>query len=476
MKILFVACDDKSFMKRGLIIYLKDLAKNLSQRGHFVYLFSSGRYDFKLYPYLRKIIDKEIIQYEFINSPNIPFFHKRQPYHDIYHKQIEKYFKKVLKEVNPDIVIFREFEGLCANLITVSKKFNNTKTICMLGNYSALCPEIDFYNFSKETNCKDYNYGKACIECNIPSSKRSFLSSLFLFLFHNKKNPIIKVRLINYYIIKKLIFNIGKYQNKQNRNVDSSVYRFRRKKFIEIINNCDLIIAISKRQCEIFTDHGINPNKIRVISMAMSHQDKIDFKPFLNNEMPITFGYIGRINKLKGCDILLKSFMKITNKKRCKLFLYGKIDSDFYNDNRYILNSKNNIYYKGEYSITELNKILHSIDVGIIPSIWEECYGHVGPEFLSASIPLIGSKIGGITDYLFDGKNGMLFSPGSVEDLLIKLNTIISDPDLILQMKNNIIRETRYLKHIDLMETIFLNICSKDILSIKKFNLTSWVH
>ena len=476
MKIMFVAWDDKSFRERGLIIYLKDLARNLSKRGHSIYLFSSGHYDWKLHPYLKKTLHKELKQYELVNSPNLPLFHKGQPYHDISHTQIEIIFKRVLNEVKPDLVVFREFEGLCANLIMVAKRFNSTKTVCMLGNYSIICPEIELYNLVKKENCIDYDNGKNCVECNISSNDKVFLSRFFTFLFNKEKNFYIKARLLKDFSIKKIISIITKIKNEQNPITNPNQYRFRREEFVKIINNCDLLIAISKRQAEIFVNYGIDLDKIRVVSMAMSHQDKINFKPFSNNGTPITFGYIGRINKLKGCEILIQAFMKLQNDKQCRLLLFGTLNNDFYQKYRFILKSKNNnIFYKGYYTLTHLNYILKNIDIGIIPSIWEECYGHVGPEFLSASIPVIGSNIGGIPDYLIHKKNGFLFTPNDADDLASKMKTFVSNPDLILQMKGNIEHKPRYSGHIALMEKIFLDVCNNNIDGIERLNLTSWV-
>ena len=46
-----------------------------------------------------------------------------------------------------------------------------------------------------------------------------------------------------------------------------------------------------------------------------------------------------------------------------------------------------------------------------------ESFGNVAIEAMSCKTPIIGSKIGGLTDYIFDGVNGYFFEPGNAEAL-----------------------------------------------------------
>ncbi len=58
--------------------------------------------------------------------------------------------------------------------------------------------------------------------------------------------------------------------------------------------------------------------------------------------------------------------------------------------------------------MSELDSVLDDVDVGIVPSIWEEAYGFVGPEFLAKGIPVIANAIGGMPEYTRDGETGWL--------------------------------------------------------------------
>lgn len=51
------------------------------------------------------------------------------------------------------------------------------------------------------------------------------------------------------------------------------------------------------------------------------------------------------------------------------------------------------IELRGPYAPNEVDKVLDGVDVGLVPSIWEEAYGYVGMEFLAKGIPVIANAI-----------------------------------------------------------------------------------
>lgn len=57
----------------------------------------------------------------------------------------------------------------------------------------------------------------------------------------------------------------------------------------------------------------------------------------------------------------------------------------------------------GSYEASDLDRILDDVHVGLVPSVWEEAYAYVGVEFLAKGIPVLGSRIGGIPDYVVAG-------------------------------------------------------------------------
>lgn len=56
----------------------------------------------------------------------------------------------------------------------------------------------------------------------------------------------------------------------------------------------------------------------------------------------------------------------------------------------------------------------------------EESLGLVGLEAMACEVPVIGSYIGGLKDYIKDKENGFFFTPGNAEELSNKIELYLS--------------------------------------------------
>jgi glycosyltransferase involved in cell wall biosynthesis len=118
-----------------------------------------------------------------------------------------------------------------------------------------------------------------------------------------------------------------------------------------------------------------------------------------------------------------------------KLHIFGGLSSEV----EYEVLRFNNVIYHGQYNVNELNMILDEIEVGIIPSVWEEVYGYVGIEFLAKGIPIIGNKKGGIVDYAIDGFTGWINQNSDAEGLVDIMTNIINNPSQISYLNKKIV-------------------------------------
>ena len=74
----------------------------------------------------------------------------------------------------------------------------------------------------------------------------------------------------------------------------------------------------------------------------------------------------------------------------------------------------------------------------MVPPIWYDNAPQVVFEALATKTPVIGSNIGGIPDFIKDGKNGFLFEAGNVEELKNKMAIIMENPSLINELRSEI--------------------------------------
>jgi glycosyltransferase involved in cell wall biosynthesis len=70
----------------------------------------------------------------------------------------------------------------------------------------------------------------------------------------------------------------------------------------------------------------------------------------------------------------------------------------------------------------------------VIPSVWPEPFGIVGIEAMSYAKPVIAFRIGGISEWLEDGKTGFLIAPYDVEEMSKKMDSLLQKKELATEM------------------------------------------
>ncbi len=72
---------------------------------------------------------------------------------------------------------------------------------------------------------------------------------------------------------------------------------------------------------------------------------------------------------------------------------------------------------------------MQAADAFVCPSRWAEAAGLVNIEAQACGLPVLASRIGGIPEYVEDGRTGLLFPPGDDEALAAAARRLMDDPD-----------------------------------------------
>ena len=75
----------------------------------------------------------------------------------------------------------------------------------------------------------------------------------------------------------------------------------------------------------------------------------------------------------------------------------------------------------------ELARELRSDYLAVVPSVWEEPFGFVAIEAMSAGRPVVGYRVGGLPEIIEDGVNGRLVPRGNVEELARAVRELLDD-------------------------------------------------
>jgi len=140
-----------------------------------------------------------------------------------------------------------------------------------------------------------------------------------------------------------------------------------------------------------------------------------------------SIGYVSRIDEAKGWDIFINAIANLKVKGyNIHAYIVGRGKQTKEMKNMIInLSLSDYIDYLGPIPYNDLPQIYSSLDLFVFPTQLEESLGLVGLEAMANSIPVIGSRIGGLTDYIKDNENGLFFNVGDSNDLSRKIEQYI---------------------------------------------------
>ncbi|MGQ9720654.1 MAG: glycosyltransferase family 4 protein [Candidatus Jordarchaeum sp.] len=199
-------------------------------------------------------------------------------------------------------------------------------------------------------------------------------------------------------------------------------------------NNADLLIAVSEEEKKIIIRNGFPEERVRVVyngykdagdddELIGEIQRKYRLKGYL------IIGNLGRLNRTKRLDILIKAFKIIKNKsnKKIKLLLIGD-GPEKKNLQRIVMKNHLNDYVFFPGFVKRGDRVLKIFDVFVLPTTFEGC-SNVLIEAMSKKLPIITTNIPSVSWMFENGKEVLLFGKNDIKDLADKLIKLVEDSD-----------------------------------------------
>lgn len=144
--------------------------------------------------------------------------------------------------------------------------------------------------------------------------------------------------------------------------------------------------------------------------------------------------YVGRIEPLKGLDILIKAVSMLHDAANAKLIIVGGgLEDDAEMERLKNLASEldiiNMVSFTGAVSQERLPTYYSAADVFVLPS-WYESFGLVALEAMSCGTPVVVSRVGGLRTFVENGKTGYLVPWRCPEAFARSMDTLLANPAL----------------------------------------------
>jgi glycosyltransferase involved in cell wall biosynthesis len=289
----------------------------------------------------------------------------------------------------PDVIHFHSIYGVSERFINfiVNSKF---KYVISLHDYYLVCPRI-FMMDSEGSPCRRVELEK-CKSCISSFENSDFIRKLF----------------------GRLKINLPKVKNSRlNKRVNL---------VSDFFSNASKILPVSKGVEKIFSD--LLPSS-KYLTLNIGNSSASNFRekeqPLRNN---INVAFLGTLNKHKGAELFIDIASRVKNES-INFCFYGRTDKHYSS-----LLALNGIKDNGPYSPSNLKDILYDIDLGFVLPIWEDNGPQVVMELLNNGVPVVGTKVGGIPDFVQHLKTGYLFHPDSlieIESTVMWMNSLTLD-------------------------------------------------
>lgn len=204
----------------------------------------------------------------------------------------------------------------------------------------------------------------------------------------------------------------------------------------------DRHLAVSNRVRDLFVANGHDPVRIQVLHQALDTVDALwatvgAVRPRgTDPSAPLRIGFFGSVVEHKGVHVLVNAVQHL-DPTQVEVHVFGA-GPTLYGQVLEHLDHKRMVQFHGHYDSRHLPELLKQVDLVVIPSIWDECGPLVAAEALAACCPVIGSRLGGLPDFIEHGVNGMLFEPGDAVGLANILAEFIARPELLETMQRTI--------------------------------------
>lgn len=425
-KILYIGFGVSPFVSGGAVLYQESIIKACNAKGFEILCFySAPRYQLlpKPTPFIREWYQEGLRYIELVNPPH-HFGHCNDPRGEGHHPVVQKITDEILDIERPDLVHIHELQQHAASVISalVDRGIPVIKT---MHNYYDLCPQRDLM-FRGETLCEDFEGGTRCLTCLEGSQKNK------LHLYYPAQLPL------------RGTFNsmAEVFYRCFPKRYAAEDYAWRRQYFVAQLNRLTRIHCSSQGSASILEKYGVNPKLIEITPITTENTKQIRPKPLRDNRLPVTFGFMGGLHCHKGYEVLLDAFARLDQSK-AKLLIWNTDKKDATPINGL------NIECRGRYLPGDINFIFQELDVCLIPSLWHEIFGLIGIECLMAKIPVIGSDIGGIPQWLNDGQDGFLVKPGDSAGLAETMDRFVQEPALISQLQKSMRIPPSFDEHIE---------------------------
>jgi glycosyltransferase involved in cell wall biosynthesis len=215
-----------------------------------------------------------------------------------------------------------------------------------------------------------------------------------------------------------------------------------RRRFYDFIRKVDHVVAVCQWVKEVLERNGVPPERVTLSRQGLS-QAVLHPSPRVARDRrgPLRIAYFGRIDRAKGPDLLARA-LKIIPKAPVQIDIFAIRQSagpdqicdwlaaQAQQDPRLTLRTA--------VAPDKVVGVMAEYDLVAIPSRWLETGPLVALEAFAAGVPVLGADLGGITELVRDGIDGILVAPDDAAAWAATISRLAEDRRVIDALRTRI--------------------------------------
>ncbi|MEM9128152.1 MAG: glycosyltransferase [Pseudomonadota bacterium] len=387
-------------------------------------------------------------RYEIVNSGVLaPAHHSFGNTAQLDHPATREVFFDFIEKTGPyDVIHFNNLEGVPVDVLTLKRRWPQTRLILTLHNYYPICPQVNLW-YQERHACTDFQHGDKCALC----------------LAHKPREPLVRLVHGLVYRLKCVGFRpkdglfgrtlqqvlrtgqrasraLGRVRQRhraasepaQPVGLRGAWFANRRADMIACINaHCDQVLCVSDRVRVIAAEYGISPSILRTSYIGTCEAERFyrtrPKKYEVTEKQSLTLAFLGYMRRDKGFFFLLDALEALPSdlSGRVRVVVAAQSKDVAVTDRLEKLSKHlSGITHIDGYSHATLDEILSGVDVGVIPVLWEDNLPQVAIEMHARHIPLLTSDMGGAQE--LGNCPDMIFAAGDIQAFVDRIRGLLN--------------------------------------------------
>ena len=193
------------------------------------------------------------------------------------------------------------------------------------------------------------------------------------------------------------------------------------------------MIVASAYMREQLLANGFAPSQIEIHAPVPPTAEAVAPSSFSDRNLIV---YAGQVIRGKGVDILLEALSLVRTPFECVILGDGNHRAHCEALNRR-LGLEERVHFTGYVPPADMRGYYSGASLAVVSSVWPEPFGAVGLEAMRHGLPTVAFDVGGIREWLEDGRTGFLVPWMDRKQFAMRIDQLLSDKPLARRLGEN---------------------------------------